>query len=57
MVTKIIYNKYSISGNFVGEREYKPVDKLDYDRVMSIIEENPDEYELVFVEYGFDLNK
>lgn len=53
MVTKIIYNKYSVSGCFVGEREYFPKDRQDYDRVMAVIEENPDEYELVNCEYGF----
>jgi hypothetical protein len=53
MVTKIIYNKYSANGVFVGEREYSPRDKADYDRVMGIIEQNPDEYELVNCEYGF----
>lgn len=52
-VTKIIYNKYSAYGAFVGEREYKPKDRADYDRVMGIIEQNPDEYELVNCEYGF----
>lgn len=52
-VTKIIYNKYSASGSFLGERGYYPKDKADYDRVMAIIEENPDEYELVNVDYGF----
>lgn len=53
MVTKIIYNKYSASGTFLGEREYNPKDKEDYNRVMGIIESNPDEYELVNCEYGF----
>lgn len=53
MVTKIIYNKYSVSGAFLGEREYSPKDKEDYNRVMGIIESNPDEYELVNCEYGF----
>lgn len=53
MVTKIIYNKYSANGTFLGEREYSPKDKEDYNRVMGIIESNPDEYELVNCEYGF----
>lgn len=53
MVTKIIYNKYSANGAFLGEREYSPKDKEDYNRVMGIIESNPDEYELVNCEYGF----
>jgi len=53
MVTKIIYNKYSASGVFLGEREYNPKDKEDYNRVMGIIESNSDEYELVNCEYGF----
>lgn len=43
----ITYNKYSASGVFLGERTYQPKDKADYDRVMEIIERNPDEYELV----------
>lgn len=53
MITKIIYNKYSANGYFVGEREYCPKNKEDYDRVMKIIESNPDEYEIVNCEYGF----
>lgn len=53
MATKIIYNKYSANGNFLGEREYSPKNKADYDRVMQIIESNPEEYELVNCEYGF----
>ena len=53
METMIVYNKYSASGAFVAERVYKPTSKDDYDRVMRIIEENPDEYELVNVEYEF----
>ena len=57
MVTKIIYNKYSANGYFVGEFEYCPVSKKDYDRVMDIIELNPDEYELVNCEYGFEFAK
>ena len=57
MVTKIIYNKYSASGAFLGEREYSPRDRGDYDRVMAIIEENPDEYELVNCEYEFAFGK
>ena len=52
-VTLIIYNKYSAYGTFIGERVYRPTSKDDYERVMQIIEENPDEYELVNVEYGF----
>lgn len=51
--TKIIYNWYGELGNFIGEREYYPRDKQDYDRVMEIFEQNPEEYELVNVEYGF----
>lgn len=50
MGIKIIYNKYSAYGTFLGERKYYPKDKADYDRVMRIIEENPDEYELVNTE-------
>lgn len=57
MVTKIIYNKYSASGAFLGEREYSPKDKEDYNRVIGIIESNPDEYELVNCEYGFSFVK
>ncbi len=57
MVTKIIYNKYSASGAFLGEREYSPKGKEDYKRVMGIIENNPDEYELVNCEYGFSFAK
>lgn len=53
MVTKIIYNKYSANGIFLGEREYTPKDSADYNRVMGIIESNPDEYEIVNCEYGF----
>ena len=48
-VTLIIYNKYSAYGTFIGERVYRPTSKDD----LRIIEENPDEYELVNVEYGF----
>ena len=47
----IIYNKYSANGAFLGEREYAPKDEDDYKRVMRIIEENPDEYEVVNVLY------
>lgn len=54
MKTKIIYNKYSVNGQFLGEREYFPNDITDYNRVMAIIEENADEYELVNCEYGFE---
>lgn len=54
MKTKIIYNKYSVNGSFIGEREYYPKSKEDYDRVIGIIEDNPDEYELVNCEYGFE---
>lgn len=54
MYTTIIYNKYSTSGNFIGERRYQPTSKEDYDKVMEIIERLPDEYELVNVEYGFE---
>lgn len=50
MGVRIIYNKYSAYGAFLGEREYFPKDKADYDRVMRIIEEDPDGYELVNVE-------
>lgn len=57
MVTKIIYNKYSASGTFLGEREYSPKSKEDYNRVMGIIESNSDEYELVNCEYGFSFAK
>ena len=57
MVTKIIYNKYSASGAFLGEREYLPKSKGDYNRAMVIIESNPDEYELVNCEYGFSFAK
>lgn len=57
MVTKIIYNKYSANGHFVGEREYYPKDEQDYNRVMAIIEKNPDEYELVNCEYEFGFAK
>lgn len=53
MVTKIIYNKYSANGAFVGERVYCPKNMEDYNRVIGIIESNPDEYELVNCEYGF----
>lgn len=53
MVTKIIYNKYSANGAFLGERVYSPKSREDYNRVMEIIEANPDEYELVNCEYGF----
>ena len=55
METTIIYNKYSHNDPFLllGERRYSPKDKADYDRVMRVFEENPDEYELVNVEYGF----
>lgn len=52
MKIRIIYRKYSMEGKFVGEREYFPTDKTDYYRVMTIIENNPDEYELVNCEYG-----
>lgn len=56
-VTKIIYNKYDAYGNFVAERVYMPTDKADYDRVMGIIERNPDEYEIVNCEYEFEYRK
>lgn len=45
----VIYNKYTESGTFLGEREYHPANRPDYERVMAIIENNPDEYELVNV--------
>lgn len=51
MPVKIIYNKYSWSGAFIAEREYCPKDLADYKRVMEIIEEYPDEYEVVNLIY------
>lgn len=56
-VTKIIYNKYSMSGVFLGEREYCPKSLEDCNRVIEIIEKYPDEYELVNCEYGFEFAK
>ena len=56
-LTKIIYNKYSMSGAFLGEREYCPTSWEDYNRVIDTIEKNPDEYELVNCEYGFEFAK
>ena len=53
-VTKIIYNKYSMSGAFLGEREYCPKSLDDYNRVIETIEKYPDEYELINCEYGFE---
>jgi len=52
--TKIIYNKYSMNGEFLGQREYCPKSVEDYNRVWAIIEQNPDEYEMVNCEYEFD---
>lgn len=46
-ITYICYNKYSANGAFVGKREYIATTQKDYDRVMDIIERNPEEYELV----------
>ncbi len=46
---KIVYNMYSMRGNFISEREYVPKDWQDYNEVMEIIEKNPDVYELVNV--------
>lgn len=43
----IIYNKYTSRGTFVAEREYTAKSDSDYNRVMEIIERNPDEYEVV----------
>lgn len=46
----ITYNKYThINGEsiFLYEANYQCIDEADYDRVMEIIERNPDEYELV----------
>lgn len=58
MYTKIIYNKYSANGFFfIGTREYFPKDEEDYDRVLEIIKANPDEYDLVDCEYGFEFKK
>lgn len=49
---KIIYLKYSWNtGACLGEREYCPKDWADYERVMNIIEENTDEYEVVNLIY------
>ena len=56
-VTKIIYNKYDMYGNFIAERVYMPTDREDYKRVMEIIERNPDEYEIVNCEYEFEYRK
>ena len=56
-VTKIIYNKYSMSGSFLGEREYCPKSREDYNRVIETIKKYPDEYELVNCEYGFEFAK
>lgn len=47
---KVIYNKYSASGSFVGERVYEAMDRADLERVLAIIENNPDDFELVNVE-------
>lgn len=46
-ITYICYDKYSMSGAFVERREYIATTQKDYDRVMDIIERNPEEYELV----------
>lgn len=54
MVTLLIYDYYSDSGKYLGRREYAPTSRDDYDRVMGIIERNPDKYELVNCEYGFE---
>lgn len=48
---KIIYEKYSANGVFMGEREYIARSRQDYFRVWEIITENPDEYKLVNCEY------
>ena len=47
MGVTIIYNKYTSRGTFVGEREYTAKSDEDYNRVMEIIERNPDQYEVV----------
>lgn len=47
MKKTIIYNKYTDSGSFLGERIYHPTDERDYQRVMRIFEEDPEHYELV----------
>ena len=53
MEIKIIYNKYNVYGRFMGEKVYWAESRADYNRVMDIIERNPDEYELVNCEYYF----
>lgn len=47
MIIKIIYNKYGLSGNFIGEKTFIAKGMEEYERVMDIIERNPDEYEVV----------
>lgn len=51
MKAKIIYNSYSNTGRFLGERTYYPADYDDFERVIDIIERNPEIYELVNCDY------
>lgn len=52
-VVKIIYNAYSMNGEFLGRREYFPKSKDDYNRVIGIIERNPEFYEIENTEHGY----
>lgn len=50
MYKLITYNKYAYRNGksiFLYEANYQTIDEDDYNRVMEIIERNPDEYELV----------
>ena len=63
MATAITYDRYAILNEcvnwknpktrFIERRIYRPVSKWDYERVMDIFENKPDEYKLVNIDYGF----
>ena len=63
MATAIVYDRFEILNESVNQKHpktrpigryvYRPTSKWDYDRVMTIFKEKPDQYKLVNVEYGF----
>lgn len=63
MATAITYDRYEIINStanlkhprtrFIERRIYRPVSKWDYDRVMEIFKEKPEQYKLVNIDYGF----
>lgn len=52
MADRIVYNYYNSKGEFVAEKEYRPRNEAEYRRAVSIMEEYPDRYEVVYEVYN-----